>query len=150
MSHSLARFTFCWWRLNRLAMTSPWPDNCDANTWQVISNSLDIDFIHGNIHGRSCKNAGYINVGQQNRLKMSITLLLQANVNILLAVDIVVSIVLSHWLKSYSDMNRIFGYDRSGHFLIYKLPLVFLSSITQNLLVAWCRTGNNITIFYDL
>ena len=25
-------------------------------TWIVISNSLDIDFIHGNIHGRSCKN----------------------------------------------------------------------------------------------
>ena len=23
--------------------------------WQVISNSLDIDFIHGDIHGRSCK-----------------------------------------------------------------------------------------------
>ena len=36
-------------------MTSQWPDNYDANTWQVISNSLDIDFIHGNIHGRSCK-----------------------------------------------------------------------------------------------
>ena len=52
---SLARFTFCWWRHNRLAMTSQWPDNCDANTWQVISNSLDIDFIHGDIHGRSCK-----------------------------------------------------------------------------------------------
>ena len=52
---SLARFTFCWWRHNRLAMTSQWPDNCDANTWQVISNSLDIDFIRGDIHGRSCK-----------------------------------------------------------------------------------------------
>ena len=52
---SLARLTFCWWRHNRLAMTWQWPDNCDANTWQVISNSLDIDFIHGDIHGRSCK-----------------------------------------------------------------------------------------------
>ena len=52
---SLARLTFCWWRHNRLAMTSQWPDNCDANTWQVISNSLNIDFIHGDIHGRSCK-----------------------------------------------------------------------------------------------
>ena len=39
-----------------MAMTSQWPDNCDANTWQVISNSLDIDFIHDDIHGRSCKN----------------------------------------------------------------------------------------------
>ena len=52
---SLARITFCWWRHNRSAMASQWPDNCDANTWQVISNSLDIDFIHGAIHGRSCK-----------------------------------------------------------------------------------------------
>ena len=48
-------FMFCWWRHNRLAMMSQWPDNCDANTWQVISNSLDIDFIHCDIHGRSWK-----------------------------------------------------------------------------------------------
>ena len=46
---------FCWWRHNRVAMTSQWPENCDANTWQVISNPLDIDFIHGDIHSRSCK-----------------------------------------------------------------------------------------------
>ena len=52
---SLARFTFYWWRRNRLLMTSQWPDNCDAIKWIVISNSLDIDFIHGDIHGRSCK-----------------------------------------------------------------------------------------------
>ena len=52
---SFARFTVCWWRHNRLAMTSQWPNNCDANTWQLISNSLDIDFIHGDIHDRSCK-----------------------------------------------------------------------------------------------
>ena len=52
----LARLRLRWWRHNRLVMTSQWPDNCDANTWQVISNSLDIDFIHGDIHGRSCKN----------------------------------------------------------------------------------------------
>ena len=56
---SLARFTLCWWRHNRLAMTSQWPDHCDANTWQVISNSLDIDFIHGDIYGQSCKNISY-------------------------------------------------------------------------------------------
>ena len=49
---SLARFLFCWWRHNRLLMTSQSPDNCDAVTWIVISNSLDIGFIHG----RSCKN----------------------------------------------------------------------------------------------
>ena len=35
----------CWWR----------PDNCDMITWIVISNSLDIVFIQGNIHDRSCK-----------------------------------------------------------------------------------------------
>ena len=52
---SLAGFSFCWWRHNRLLMTSQWPDSCDAITWTVISNSLDIDFIHGDIHGRSCK-----------------------------------------------------------------------------------------------
>ena len=28
---------------------------CDAITCIVISNSLDIDFIYGDIHGRSCK-----------------------------------------------------------------------------------------------
>ena len=56
---SLVRFTLCWWRHNRLAMTSQWPDHCDANTWQVISNSLDIDIILGDIYGRSCKNCWY-------------------------------------------------------------------------------------------
>ena len=43
-----------------VAMTSQWPDNCDANMWQVRSNSLDIDFIHGNIHGRSCKKLHFL------------------------------------------------------------------------------------------
>ena len=51
---SLAQFSFCWWHHNWLLMRSQWPDNCDAITWIVISNSLDIDFIHGNIHDRSC------------------------------------------------------------------------------------------------
>ena len=37
-----------------------WPDNCDAITWIVISNSLDIGFIHGDIHGRSCKKMCFI------------------------------------------------------------------------------------------
>ena len=58
---SLARFPFCWCRHNRLLMTSQWPDNCDAITWTVISNSLDINFIHGDIHGRSCKNVEHSN-----------------------------------------------------------------------------------------
>ena len=52
--HVCTRFTFCWWLHNRLLMTSQWPVNCDASMWQVISNLLDIDFIHGDIHGRSC------------------------------------------------------------------------------------------------
>ena len=30
---------------DRLAMASQWPNNCDANTWQVISNSLDINLF---------------------------------------------------------------------------------------------------------
>ena len=47
---SLARFSFCWWRHYLLPMTSQSADNCDAITWTAISNSLDIDFIHGNIH----------------------------------------------------------------------------------------------------
>ena len=56
---TLTRFSFCWWRLNRLLMTSQWPDNCDVITWIMISNSLDIDFIHSDIHGRSCKKDDY-------------------------------------------------------------------------------------------
>ena len=31
----------CWW----------WRQNCRAHTWKVISNSSDIDFIHGDIDG---------------------------------------------------------------------------------------------------
>ena len=57
---ALARFSFCWWRHNRLLMTSQWPGNCDAITWIVISNSIDIDFIHGDIHDRSCKKSNYV------------------------------------------------------------------------------------------
>ena len=34
-------------------MTSHWPNYCDASTWKVKSNSLDIDFIHRIILGRS-------------------------------------------------------------------------------------------------
>ena len=52
---SLARFSFCWWLHSRLLITSQWPHNYVMITWSVISNSWDIDFIHGDIHGRSCK-----------------------------------------------------------------------------------------------
>ena len=59
-SVSLTQFSCCCWRHNRLLMMSQWQDNCDAITWIVISKSLDIDFIHGDIHGRSCKKWKYI------------------------------------------------------------------------------------------
>ena len=36
---------------------SQWPDNCDMSKWEVITNILDFNFIHGDIHGRSCKKA---------------------------------------------------------------------------------------------
>ena len=52
---SLTRFSFCWC-YNRLLMTSQWPDNYGAITWIVISNWLDFDFIHGDVHGRSRNN----------------------------------------------------------------------------------------------
>ena len=42
---SLGRFSFCWWRHNRLLITLQWPDNCDAITCMIISNWLDIDFF---------------------------------------------------------------------------------------------------------
>ena len=51
----LPLFMFCWWHHNRLLMMSQLPDICDATTWQVISNSLDINFIHGIFHSQSCK-----------------------------------------------------------------------------------------------
>ena len=34
-------------------------DNCEAITW-IVANSLDIDFIHGDIHGQSCKKSLYM------------------------------------------------------------------------------------------
>ena len=33
-------------------------NDCGASTWNVITNSLDIDFIHGAIHGWSYKKVG--------------------------------------------------------------------------------------------
>ena len=35
---------------HRLLRTSHWSHNCDAITWNVISSSLNIDFIHGDFH----------------------------------------------------------------------------------------------------
>ena len=67
---SLARFSFCWWRHNRLLMTPQWPDNCDAITWIVMFNSLDIDFIHGDIHGRSCTKSEYSSNDEDYRINI--------------------------------------------------------------------------------
>ena len=50
---SLAWFTF--WHHILLLMTSQLPGNCDASTRKKIYNSLNIDFIHVDIHDRSCK-----------------------------------------------------------------------------------------------
>ena len=44
---SLTQLTFCWWHHSWLLVTSQWSDNCDGIMWKVISNMLDIDFIHG-------------------------------------------------------------------------------------------------------
>ena len=52
---SPALLSFWWWRHNRLLMRSQWPDNCDAITWIMMFNSLDIDFIHDDIQDQSCK-----------------------------------------------------------------------------------------------
>ena len=57
---SLTQFSFCWWRHNRLLMTPQWPNNCGGITWIVISNSLDIDFIHGDLRGWSCKKLCFV------------------------------------------------------------------------------------------
>ena len=38
-----------------LPITSQWPHNCDASTWNIISNSLDTDFVYCDIHGRPFK-----------------------------------------------------------------------------------------------
>ena len=50
---SLPQCAYCWWHHNQLLM-SQWWDNCDVSTWILISNSLGIDYIHGDIHGRLC------------------------------------------------------------------------------------------------
>ena len=54
---SFAYVAFCLWRHDRLRITSQWPDNCDASTWQVISNSPPVRLLkvnHISIYS-SCK-----------------------------------------------------------------------------------------------
>ena len=45
-----------WWPEAGTIVTGPYSD---VITWIVIYNSLDIDFMHRDIHCRSCKNIGY-------------------------------------------------------------------------------------------
>ena len=68
---SLAQFSFCWWFLNRFLMIPQWPDSCDAVTWIVMYNSLDIDFIPDDIHGRSCKNGISLQAVTKYHLKIA-------------------------------------------------------------------------------
>ena len=65
---SLAQSLFHWWRHNRLLKTSQLWDNCGVMTWIVISNLLDIDLIHGDIHGWSCKNWWFVICNDQDEL----------------------------------------------------------------------------------
>ena len=50
---TLTHSVYSLWRHNRLRK-SLWLGNCEVSTLKVISKSLDIDFIHSNIHYRSC------------------------------------------------------------------------------------------------
>ena len=57
MSHSFCvrsvgeGIIYCWCRHNVIM----WRDSCETSTRKAISNSLNINFINGDIHGRSCK-----------------------------------------------------------------------------------------------
>ena len=56
-------------------MTSQLPEYCDANTWRVISNSLDINFIPGDIHGQSSRNHySLVTTTPHNALRLEIEL----------------------------------------------------------------------------
>ena len=65
---SLAQFSFWWWRHNRLLMTSQWPDKCDAITWIVISNSIDILFTAIFTAGRLGRNVSMTTPSHRNAL----------------------------------------------------------------------------------
>ena len=47
---------------SRLLMMSQLPGNLYASMWEVITHSLDNDFIHGDIHTWSCKKRFFITV----------------------------------------------------------------------------------------
>ena len=48
---SLARFPLCWWRHNRLLMTSRWLNNCDAIMWILVSCFSCHRYVHRNCTG---------------------------------------------------------------------------------------------------
>ena len=65
----LGLIMFWWWRHNSLlnigddvainCATIMWLCICDASTWKVVSNSMNIDFIHDDLHDWSYKKQRY-------------------------------------------------------------------------------------------
>ena len=80
--------SFCWWRHNRLPMTSQWPDNCGAITWIMISNSLDIDFTWGDIHDRSCKKDQYLTWRKNSQVSVILKVMNSAQSDRMIAINL--------------------------------------------------------------
>ena len=80
--------SFCWWRHNRLPMTSQWPDNCGAITWIMISNSLDIDFIYDDIHDRSCKKDQYLIWRKNSQVSVTLKVMNSAHSDRMIAINL--------------------------------------------------------------
>ena len=55
----------CWWRHKCIKRRN----NCDGRTRKAISNSSDIDFIHGQIYDRWCKNDRYYLVFKKKKIR---------------------------------------------------------------------------------
>ena len=49
----------------------------------MISKELDIDFIHGDIHGRSCKNDYFINYVHMDRLMWMIRTMMMMTIMVM-------------------------------------------------------------------
>ena len=72
---SLTLFILCWWRHDwLLSALQLWYKHV-----KVISNSLDIDFIHGNIHGRSCSEYLFTDINFTNQKIGSINWFMKIN-----------------------------------------------------------------------
>ena len=106
---ALAQFSFCWWRHNRLLMISQWPDSCDAITWIMISNLLDINFIHGDIHGWWCKKKFYVSCVRPLLLLQPVMVLLFSNsLRFVIALNpLWASDVIFHWWTTTSILVKV-------------------------------------------